>query len=88
MLSVYKYSLGLTHIQDVYMPSGARILTLQTQNETPCIWALVDTEAVPTRRTIRIIGTGHNADGVTGEYLGTFQLDGGALVFHAFEELI
>ena len=28
----------------VEMPKDAEILTIQTQNETPCIWALVNPE--------------------------------------------
>ena len=38
----------------------------------------------PAQYDIRIFGTGHELDVDVGAYLGTFQLDGGNLVFHAF----
>lgn len=37
-------------------------------------------------RHFRIKGTGHAADDI-GDYIGTFQLNGGSLVFHLFEAL-
>jgi len=37
-------------------------------------------------RTFAIYGTGHKHEHVEGTYIGTFQLDGGSLVFHVFEE--
>ena len=52
MKRIYKYQLIVTDRQDVQLPEGAEILTIQTQVDTPCLWALVDilaTEA-PTPR--------------------------------------
>jgi hypothetical protein len=66
------------------MPEGAEILTVQMQNGEPCLWALVDAHLPTTNRKILIRGTGHDASGV-GRYISTFQMKGGALVFHAFE---
>ena len=37
-------------------------------------------------RTFSIYGTGHQHESISGEYVGTFQLHGGALVYHVFEE--
>lgn len=37
-------------------------------------------------RTFAIYGTGHVQESICGEYIGTFQLHSGALVFHVFEE--
>jgi hypothetical protein len=47
--------------------------------------AMID-QAMRTKHTVRIYGTGHEApDDLDGlHYAGTFQLAGGALVFHAF----
>ncbi len=36
-------------------------------------------------RTILIIGTGHDISGPEGEYVGTYQLHDGNLIFHVFE---
>lgn len=72
------------------MPKGAEILTVQTQNETPCIWALVNPENEKETRYFEIFGTGHNVPvdmGIERKYINTFQLEGGRLVFHLFERL-
>jgi hypothetical protein len=71
----------------IRMPKGAVILTVQTQNETPCIWALVDESAEHEMREFRMYGTGHEIkeDIEKLQYVGTFQLRGGSLVFHLFE---
>lgn len=86
-MTVWKYQLRHTDVQDLMLPANARILTVQAQREQACLWVQVDPEAAPERRRIRIHGTGHEiGDGLL-DYLGTFQLDAGALVFHVFEEL-
>jgi len=47
------------------------------------LWALVDTEEQKAGQSICIFGTGHPVEFVGG-YLGTYQLNDGALVFHVF----
>lgn len=85
MLTIWKYELrpdGAT----VGIPRGFKILAVQSQRDAPCIWALVDPEAPEDIRTFRVYGTGHSlpAELATWKHIGTFQLSGGALVFHAF----
>lgn len=87
-MTIWKYPLEAEDEQVMAMPKGARILTVQTQNETPCLWAMVNpTEARIEKRKIYTHGTGHPVadDPDTLAYLGTYQLRGGALVFHVFE---
>lgn len=84
MKTIYKYSFSTADEVEITMPLGAEILTVQTQNETPCIWALVDPGNEPGTRHFRIFGTGHPVN-VDGFYHGTYQLHGGRLVFHIFE---
>lgn len=87
--TIYKYPLEVTDVQNISLPVGAEILTIQTQNETPCLWALVDPNGIEKEsKTIEIFGTGHPIGydmGVSRKYISTFQLRGGQLVFHAFE---
>lgn len=67
------------------LPRGAKILDVQRQGDQVFLWALVDpTTAAKDSHRIRIFGTGHGVPNDPMEYVGTFQLDGGALVFHAF----
>ena len=83
---VWKYSLVVTDTQVIEMPLGAEILTVQLQGKALCLWARVITSRAPEKRTIAIYGTGHEMfAGVDHAYIGTFQVDEGALVFHVFE---
>jgi len=53
----------------------------------PQLWAYVDPTEPRVTRKFRIIGTGHPIATDPGDYIGTFQMGGGALVFHVFESL-
>jgi len=87
--TIYKYPLAVTDFQEVLLPVGAEILTVQTQGETACMWALVNpNETQKEARNIEIFGTGHPIGydmGISRKYISTFQMHGGQLVFHAFE---
>ena len=85
MKTIFKYPLEVTDEQTLEMPSGARILTVQTQHNVPCLWALVPIAAPMMQRRIITHGTEHPVPPTTGEYIGTYQLDGGSLIFHVFE---
>lgn len=83
---IFKYPIEVTDEQIVLLPTGAKILTIQNQGEIPCLWALVN-PTVPRDMaiTIRIYGTGHDViDSDSLEYISTFQMMGGSLVFHSF----
>jgi hypothetical protein len=87
--TVFKYPLPMRG-NPIQMPKGARVLSLQVQYGDPQLWALVDPEAPEEPRQFRIFGTGHPmtiTGGHTLEFIDTFQLDGGQLVFHVFEEV-
>lgn len=86
--TIYKYPLQVTDLQEVLLPIGAEILTIQVQNEIPCLWALVDPDQIKEIVNIEIFGTGHPISydiGVSRKYISTFQLNDGQLVFHTFE---
>jgi len=88
MKAIWKFGLDIIDVQTVSMPEGAKILSVQAQNGMPYLWAEVDVEATPKDRTIEIFGTGHpmRCDmGVSREYIETFQIRGGQLVFHVYE---
>jgi len=88
MQAIWKFPLQCANKNTIALPKGAKVLCVQTQRDVPCVWALVpDTNAeVVQERTFAIYGTGHEHESIGGEYVGTFQLQGGALVFHVFEE--
>jgi len=85
--TIWKYELKIDDLQNVTMPIGAEILSVQMQNDTPCLWALVNPDEKETdARNIETFGTGHPVTydmGVTRKFIDTYQTRG--LVFHVFE---
>lgn len=84
MKTIWKYSLKPT--TEVDIPSGSVILDIQSQFGEPQMWVLVDTSEKMEKRVFNTYGTGHKIEGDPGKYLGTFQISGGTLVFHVFED--
>lgn len=91
MRTVFKYAIPMEDSFSIDMPKGAEILHIAAQGQggpmgdlvqNVCMWARVDTDSpqVPVRFLLR--GTGHPE--ANGEHVGSFLLNGGALVFHVF----
>jgi len=88
---IYKYHLKVTDKQIIKLPSKHKILCVQIQDNIPCIWALVNPLHPEVEVLIETIGTGHpitTEKETTKYYIGTYQLDRGALVFHVFQHII
>ena len=86
MRAIWKFPIHATPAVAIKMPAGAEILSVQVQNGEPCVWAIVDPEALSETRMFRVIGTGWEVESFDGlKFTGTFQLQGGSLVFHLFE---
>lgn len=86
MKRIFRYVLPVETECFVVMPRGAKVLCVQTQGMSgPMVWALVeDAETVKAKHWFFVYGTGHETYG-QGTYLGTFQMNDGALVFHVFD---
>ena len=85
MKRIFKWALtpGSTGL---HMPAGAKVLTVQMQGGQPQLWARVDPKQPKEWRTFAVYGTGHQIpDDRRLEYVATFQMDDGALVWHVFE---
>lgn len=67
------------------MPKKSRYLDLQVQNQQPTLWALVDPDSPQELKKFEWCGTGHQLCNKAARYLGTAQLEDGALVLHLFE---
>lgn len=86
MRTVYKYPVSVSDIFTLELPQGAEILTVQTQGGGVSLWALVDPDAPTEGVSFRLAGTGHPVREASElQYINTFQLSGGALVFHLFK---
>ncbi|HLE86824.1 MAG TPA: hypothetical protein VI727_04105 [Candidatus Brocadiaceae bacterium] len=86
MKTIWKYNLEVVDDQLLEIPIEAEILDVQMQYGSPQLWAVVTPELQKETRHIRIHGTGHRVSTVDNlKYISTFQMEGGSLVFHAFE---
>lgn len=88
--SIWKYPVRVTDRLIVEMPKGAEILCVQVQRDEPCLWALVTPDTTTEKRFFEMFGTGHPVPsdmGIARQYIGTFQLHGGSLLFHVFERV-
>ncbi len=86
MKTIYKYQIPVAYEMGIEVPGLIEWLHVAVQHEQPCIWALVDNEKPVQRHGLRVRWTGHPFDGREGAHLGSFMLDGGALVFHVFAD--
>ncbi len=87
MVSIWKFQFEIQNLFTIDMPRGAVLLHVEAQNGQPCLWARVHTDVATERKTFRIFGTGHDAAGSQSMiHVGTFQMAGGAPVWHLFEE--
>jgi len=85
-MTIWKYQIPIEDSFRLELPEGATVLSVQTQREEACLWALCDENAQGVFRTFELRGTGHAAKGLQdARFIGTFQMRGGALVFHLFE---
>lgn len=86
---VLKYPVEIGTPFNHRMPAGAQLLDVQIQGDQgPQLWALVDgmVEDVESRSFI-VVGTGpeHHPIHDHYEFVGTFQMLDGKLVWHLFE---
>lgn len=82
---IWKFNLLVQSIQKIEIPRGAEIISVQSQNGIGVMWAICDTMAEKETRTFMVFGTGHNIPSKGLKYMGTYQENGGSLVWHLFE---
>lgn len=84
MKVIFKYTLLDAHTQ-LYLPSDAKFLCLQTQRQIPQMWFVVDMDKqddlVQRNFIMRPTGEPYH-ESINEVYVGTFQ---GLFVFHVFE---
>jgi hypothetical protein len=82
---IYKYPLAISGRSQLSTKIGAKIIHAEVQRGTPCVWAEVDVDAEDTVFDIIMVGTGNKcpADKYT-KHIGTFVLEQGHLVLHAY----
>ena len=83
-MTIWKYDLAITDEQFIEVPKVNRPLAVQVQGSMPKLWMLVQPDSPRIRVKVRVFGTGHTGVESEMDYVGTFQVEGGALVFHVF----
>jgi hypothetical protein len=85
MQTIWKYEIQTADRQSVSMPENAIPLAVDTQYGRPCLWALVEPDEPREQVTVEVFGTGHPIQPRPDRrYVGTYQLQGGSLIFHVF----
>ena len=84
---IWKFPLVIEDVQIIELPRNYEILTIQVQNGIACLWAMVSPEVTKEKIIIEIIGTGNLVAVAERQYIGTFQLFEGQLVWHVFKRL-
>jgi hypothetical protein len=83
MYHIHKFRLEEQREQEILLPVGSRILTLQLQDDMPHIWCMVSQDKDMETRTFTTCLTGWQVDDKLSAYIGTYQKCG--LVYHVFE---
>lgn len=88
MQTIYKYQLSLQNEQALKLPLGAKILSVDNQNEQLVLWALVDpNQKIQTKTIIMVFVTGQEVVLFeTTKFLNTVLFENGRLIFHVFME--
>ena len=98
MKAIYKYQLVTVsdlvagdNFYEVEMPVGARVINIDIQRETVCLWAIVDPEEMEKEtRKFYSVGTGwvmpdETFDETKG-FIGTLLVWNGSFVYHFWED--
>lgn len=88
--TIWKFELETKDNQTIQIPKDAEILTAQIQKGKLCLWVLVNPELEKEDRNFEVFGTGHKmplVQNIIRNYISTYQLQGGNLVFHLFERV-
>lgn len=84
--AVFKYELPLHDEFTLRLIKGAEPISVMVQHNKVQMWALVDPDELRYEsKYFRLAGTGHNITQTIKCHVGSFQLEGGSLVFHVFE---
>ena len=86
MRTIWKFQLEVTDIQTIFIPKGAKFLTVNLQRGIPCLWFEVDSDAPKIASRIVTVGTGHRVDWMSSamKYLGTYQQLDGEFIGHVY----
>lgn len=82
---ILKFPLEVAPLQRLVLPIRRKFLSIQIQHGVPQIWFLCEDTSINETVAVAMVVTGQEFTRAIG-YLGTVQLDGGALVLHVFAD--
>lgn len=86
MAKIFKYTLAAGK-NEFQFPKFSEVLTVQVQHGQPQIWVLHPSMNQPMEKVnFEVVPTGQECEVTFRNYVGTFQLENGLLVFHVFKE--
>lgn len=85
---IFKYQLSIDYRQSIKIPKNGIIRKLGIQKDTACLWVEVDTTNDLEDRIFLIFSTGQIIRDENINYIDSFTLYKGELVFHVYEQLI
>lgn len=82
---IWKYTLALKTHQEIILPIGFEILSVQNQHELACIWVRVNDNPSVHQQSVffTTYSTGDTVD-VLKQYVGTYQIKHGQEVYHVY----
>lgn len=84
--TIHRYQLNCSGLrEEVKMPEGAELLTVDVRDGDVHLWAQVDTRNPEKTRLVTCYGTGQPTPNNPGKYIGTTQLFSGKLVLHWYD---
>jgi len=85
-MEIVKVQLEVITTQAISLPAKAKLLTIQTIDNKPWLFALVNPESDTVDRIIKTYETGEKITGV-GKYIGTYhEIGGGTFTYHSFDD--
>lgn len=84
MKTIYKYPVVIDDYQEINLPNGAEILTIQQQGGKFYLWAKIDTNKVINKVPIYVFGTGNPINIMEGDIIYISTIQNGLLVWHFF----
>jgi hypothetical protein len=86
MRTIWKYILRVDDRFTLKLHHGDCLLTVQTQHNKPYIWVETNPEAPEIEQEFLTFGTGYEIPktDLQPEYIGTYQLEQGLLVYHVY----
>ena len=89
MKRIFKYELQIADSQKIKTHTCFEPISIEMQNQKPVMYAIVDDETPVQKVVLRTYGTGFQLDDyeTRDNYIGTYMLIGGDLVYHVFKHI-